>query len=55
MGIGINLIKSPYIKDYPTTNLKKLINKDISKKKIEIELKKIFENSLSKLLKKGYN
>ena len=55
VGIGINLIKSPFIKDYPTTNLKKLINKDISKKKIEIELKKIFENSLNKLLKKGYN
>ncbi len=55
VGIGINLIKSPAIKDYPTTNLKELINKDISKKKIEIELKKIFENSLNKLLKKGYN
>ena len=55
VGIGINLIKSPSIKDYPTTNFKKLINKNISKKKIEIELKKIFENSLNKHLKKGYN
>ena len=55
MGIGINLIKNPYIKDYPTTNLKKLMNKDISKKKIEIELKKIFENNLNNLLKKGFN
>ena len=55
VGIGINLIKNPYIKDYPTTNLKKLMNKDISKKKIEIELKKIFENNLNNLLKKGFN
>ena len=55
VGIGINLIKNPYIKDYPTTNLKKLMNKDISKKKIEVELKKIFENNLNNLLKKGFN
>ena len=55
VGIGINLIKNPYIKDCPTTNLKKLMNKDISKKKIEIELKKIFENNLNNLLKKGFN
>ena len=28
IGIGINLIKSPYIKDYPTTNLFELIKKN---------------------------
>ena len=27
IGVGINLIKSPYIKDYPTTNLFELIKK----------------------------
>ena len=52
VGIGINLIKSPLIKRYPTTDLSKLINKHISKKKFEIELKNIFENNLNKLIKK---
>ena len=49
VGIGINLIKNPNIKKYPTTNLHKLLNKRIQKKKIEIELKKIFELKLNKL------
>jgi len=52
VGIGINLIKSPFIKNYPTTNLRELVNKDISKKKFEINLKKIFENNLKRLIKK---
>ena len=52
VGIGINLIKSPFIKNYPTTNLNKLINKDISKKKFELKLKKIFEKNLERLIKK---
>ena len=54
VGIGINLIKSPVIKNYPTTHLSQLINKKIPKKKIEIKLKKIFENNLKKFLKKKY-
>ena len=54
VGIGINLIKSPFIKNYPTTNLNKLINKDISKKKFELKLKKIFEKNLERLIKKEY-
>ena len=49
VGIGINLNKSPNIKNYPTTNLGKLLNKKISKKKIEIKLKNIFQIELSKL------
>jgi BirA family biotin operon repressor/biotin-[acetyl-CoA-carboxylase] ligase len=49
VGIGINLIKSPFIKNYPTTHLRELVNKDISKKKFELKLKKIFENNLNKL------
>ena len=52
VGIGINLIKSPFIKNYPTIHLRELLNKDISKKKIELKLKKIFENNLKRLIKK---
>ena len=51
VGIGVNLIKSPYIKNYPTTNLKELLNKKVSKIKIENQLKKIFELRLTKLYK----
>ena len=51
VGVGINLIKSPYIKNYPTTNLKELLNKKVSKIKIEKQLKKIFELKLTKLYK----
>ena len=53
VGIGINLTKNPYIKNYPTTNLYELIGKKVSKSKIENELKKIFELKLSKLYKKN--
>jgi len=49
VGIGINLIKSPNIKNYPTTNFWDLLNKKIPKNKIENELKKIFELELTKL------
>ena len=49
VGIGINLIKNPYIKNYPTINLLDLTKKSISKSKIENEIKKIFEFKLSKL------
>ncbi len=52
VGIGINLIKSPFIRNYPTTHLREIINKDISKKKFELKLKKIFENNLKRLIKK---
>jgi len=51
VGVGINLIKSPYIKNYPTTNLKDLLSKKISKIKIENKLKKIFELRLTRLYK----
>ena len=51
VGVGVNLIKSPYIKNYPTTNLKELLNKKVSKIKIENQLKKIFELRLTKLYK----
>ena len=49
VGIGINLIKNPNIKNYPTTNLYQLLNKRISKNQIEKKLKKIFELKLTEL------
>ena len=49
VGIGINLIKNPNIKNYPTTNLYKLIGSKISKKIIESKLKRIFEIRLTNL------
>ena len=51
VGIGINLIKNPNLKNYPTTNLSELFNKKISKNKIEKQIKKIFEVKLTRLYK----
>ena len=51
VGIGINLIKSPNLSNYSTTNLFDVINKKINKKKIEKELKITFEKFLSKYYK----
>ena len=51
VGIGINLIKNPNFKNYPTTNLKELLNKRISKNKIEKQIKSIFEIKLTELYK----
>ena len=53
MGIGINLKKNPKLKSYPTTNLKELIGQDLSKKRIEIKLKNIFEQGLKNIYKKN--
>ena len=49
LGIGINLVKSPYIKDYPTVSLYELLNKKLPVNRIRDELKKIFEIKLTKL------
>ena len=51
VGIGLNLIKSPNIPNYPTTNLFEVTNRKINKKKIEKELKISFEKFLSKYYK----
>ena len=51
VGIGVNLIKSPKIKNYLTTNLSELINKPINKINFENELKVIFEKNLSRMYK----
>ena len=34
IGIGINIVSSPNIRDYPTTNLNKITNKTVSKTKL---------------------
>ena len=49
VGIGINLIRNPNLKNYPTTNLDELLKKKVSKKNIEKKIKKIFETKLTKL------
>jgi len=50
-GIGINIIKNPTIKDYPTTNLQEVCKKSISKSEVENKLKQVFEINFSKLYK----
>ena len=51
VGIGINLIKNPNLRNYPTTNLSELLNKKVSKNKIEKQIKKIFEIKINQLYK----
>ncbi len=51
VGIGLNLIKNPYIPNYPTTNLHEITNRKINKKTIIQELKITFEKFLSKYYK----
>ena len=47
VGIGVNLLKNPVIKNYPTTNLCDLINKKISLKIFEKQIKDVFEKNLN--------
>ena len=51
VGIGINLIKNTNLKKYPTTNLSDLLNKKVSKNKIEKQIKRIFELEINRLYK----
>ena len=51
VGIGINLVKSPKILNYPTTNLQEITNRKINKKKFVKDLKISFEKFLSKYYK----
>jgi len=48
VGVGINLIKNPKIRNYPTTNLLKVSKKNINKKEIILKLKKIYEKFIPK-------
>ena len=49
VGVGLNLVKNPIIKNYKTTNLFELIKKKIPKNKIEKNLKTILEKGISKI------
>ena len=50
-GVGINLIKSPNIKNYPTTNLLDLTKIKVNKTKIISELKSIYEEFIDQFSK----
>ena len=49
VGIGINLVKNPYIINYPTTSLFEATNKTIKKDEIINKLKKIYEKFIPKI------
>jgi len=51
VGIGINLIKSPYIIKYPTTNLFALTNVKIDKNNVILKLQKIYEKYIPEFSK----
>ena len=42
IGIGINIVSSPNIRDYPTTNLNEITNKKVSKTKLLNKIVKAF-------------
>ena len=43
IGIGINLVSSPNIRDYPTTNLNEITNKTVNKTKLLNKIVKAFD------------
>jgi len=51
VGIGINIKKSPKIRNYPTTSLDELTSKTINKREVENKLKLIFERNFLKMYK----
>ena len=51
VGVGINLIKSPRIENYPTTNILELTKTKVNKKKIVLELVNIYEEFIEKVSK----
>ena len=51
VGIGINIKKSPKIRNYPTTSLDELTSKTINKREVESKLKLIFERNFLKMYK----
>ena len=51
VGVGINLIKSPHIMNYPTTNLLELTKIKVSKTKVISEIKSKYEEFINKFLK----
>ena len=51
VGVGINLVKSPYIKNYQTTNLLKLTKIKTNKTKIFLEIKNLYEEFINQFTK----
>ena len=51
VGIGINLIKSPKIRNYQTTNMLEITNNKIDNKHLASKVKKIYEDFIPKLYK----
>jgi len=51
VGVGINLVKNPYIKKYPTTNLLKLTKIKTNKTKIFLEIKNLYEEFINQFTK----
>ncbi len=49
VGVGINLIKSPHIENYPTTNILELTKTKVNKKRIILELVNIYEEFIGKV------
>ncbi len=49
VGIGINIINSPKISNYPTTSLSEYTSKVISKTVVQKEIKKLYEKNLKYL------
>ena len=50
VGIGINIISSPNIRNYPTTYLNKYSKKKINKIKLINEIKLIFEKKYKDII-----
>ena len=48
IGVGINLVKNPDIKGYPSTNLENILKKKINKKQIIDRLRKMYETFIVK-------
>ncbi len=51
VGVGINLIKSPHIENYPTTSILELTQNKVKKKIIISELANIYEKFIDKVSK----
>ena len=51
IGIGLNVIKSPKIKNYPTTNLLELTKMKLNNKHLANTLKLIFEKNFLRYYK----
>jgi BirA family transcriptional regulator, biotin operon repressor / biotin---[acetyl-CoA-carboxylase] ligase len=54
VGIGINLVRSPYIIDNPTTNLYEITKKKFDINDVTYKLKSIYENFIPKIQKNNF-